>query len=1736
MRLKLLLLALFVSISSLYAQKEGNTWHFGFGAGLDFNNSPPTAIMNGQLITDEGCATISDSDGKLLFYTDGIRVWNRFHQQMPTGNNLFGDPSSTQSAVIVPYPGKPELYYIFTVDNNLGQNGFAYSLVDLTKDGGKGDVVKKNIPMFTPSTEKIAAVQHANQTDVWVIAKPWNNNEFHTYKITTKGLEPMPVISYAGLVHSGFTFNTHGYLKASALGNKLAVAIGTDGVCQLFDFDNNTGLISNPITISGLLYAYGVEFSPDGSKLYISRRYHPDVYQYDISNPNQQAILNSLVILPTAYNMGALQLASDGKIYGSKYNYSLDVINNPDAKGTDANYQANAVDLGGRVGSLGLPTFVQSFFNTIAFNYANTCKGQSTTFTLIDDTEVLEVLWNFGDPSTGGANISTERTPTYTYQKAGTYFVKLTITYTNGTQKDFQRFVVITNGPPKVDLGPDQVLCNQSILLDATDSSAHSYAWSDGSTKPTFIIDSAGSYWVDVTNSCGTTRDSIVVNNPGFKLELGPDRVVCLGDTVLLNAYTPGATYRWQDGSTDSVFVVADEGIYTVQVTKDGCTQTDNIRVSTLDISLPAQNVVLCHGQSITLNVDQNKPDIKFTYTWRMVTDPATGATVVVSSDSVYTVTQSGEYTIRVTGGGCSATGSINVGINSSPPPVVDLGKDTTLCLGSILKLDATLSGQSATYRWQDGSSNPTYTISDGGTYWVEVTSGGCTTRDLININMVSPLPLNLGPDNTAICDPVNGLPLVAHHPSAASYLWQDGSTNDTLIVKAPGTYWVTITSLQGCISQDTITVTDRIVSLSPVNLGNDTTLCSGQTLILNAGNSGADYLWQNGSSGRSLTVSNSGKYWVRVSNGCETVTDTINVTFIQTPIIDFGPDKTLCAGNPVTLNAGQSGATYLWQDGSTNATFTVNKAGTYAVQVSRGKCTATDTININFAIPPVINLGQDTTLCNGQSLFLDVFTPGATYLWQDSTTNPYYNITQSGTYAVEVSIGDCKKSDTVIVSFPNADFNLGDSTTICNSTTYVLDVTNTNPQATYLWQDGSTNNKFTVSAPGWYWVKINLDHCTATDSVYIDFANPPNVNLGKDTVICNGKSLLLDAFSPGATYLWSDGSTNPTLTITKSGKYWVTASIGLCSVTDTINVTIFNVDFGLPRNLTVCRNDAVFLDVFIPGATYEWNTPTNRTDLNKYKPFKNITEEGTYWVTVTLGACKKTDTISIFHTVPPVISFPSDSLTLCKGDSLVLNAFNKLGDYVWQDGSTEPTYTARATGWYKVTVSIGQCIRSDSIYINLLDKAFDFDKDTLRPCIGSSVLLNAYNVGATYLWDDGSTQPFKVVTNNGWYKVQVSFKACTIRDSVFVEFTNPPVVNLGPDKILCKNEKLTLDANTPGATYEWQDGSTSPTFNVTQSGKYWVAVKKGDCIISDTISIEYRLVDFTLGPDRVLCNGAIEFIDAYQVGATYRWQDGSAKPFYFADKVGTYWVEVTFGNCSVRDSMQILPPTVDFGKADTLVCTGQTLLLDATLPGALNYTWQDGSTGAQFNVTATGTYSVVVQLKNCQATGSINVKFIPLPDASLASGQDTILCAGSSVILQPKAAKDGVAATYLWSDGSTDPVLSVNEAGEYWVQVTKGFCTAHNTITVNRANCNLFVPNIITPNGDGKNDTFKIPGLDKTGWRLVISNRLGNIIYRKDDYQNSWDGQNSPAGVYYYSLTYKNSSISYKGWVTILK
>lgn len=411
--MKTLLTILFLIPLTCFAQRQGNIWYFGDHAGVDFNSGVPVSISNGQtynnnILHSEGTAVICDSSGSLLFYTNGQKIWNRNHQVMPAGDSLLGHLSSTQAALIVPQPGSSRFFYVFTTDafyQDALQYGFRYSIVDICLNNGLGDIGtgKKNILLLDTVAEKLTAVRHSNGTDYWIITHKFYSDAFYAYRLSSAGIVDT-VITHIGSVHqeycSGTTDPTRsaiGWMKASPDGNKIACVNGQTcySISEMFDFSKTTGVVSNMIqlqTDSLAISLYGVTFSPDNSKLYISCCINHDrIYQYDLSSGNPATIVNSKAIV--ADHAGgpffmAMALGPDGKIYICERNQSyLGVINDPDVAGVNCNYVDQAVLLSGAC-SYGLPNFIDFY------NYSNTSYSCLTGVDELTEKDIVNVFPN----------------------------------------------------------------------------------------------------------------------------------------------------------------------------------------------------------------------------------------------------------------------------------------------------------------------------------------------------------------------------------------------------------------------------------------------------------------------------------------------------------------------------------------------------------------------------------------------------------------------------------------------------------------------------------------------------------------------------------------------------------------------------------------------------------------------------------------------------------------------------------------------------------------------------------------------------------------------------------------------------------------------------------------------------------------------------------------------------------------------------------------------------------------------------------------------------------------------------------------------------------------------------------------------------------------------------------------------------------------------------------------------
>jgi hypothetical protein len=395
MKKHFLFILLFIPLF-FYSQKQGNVWYFADSCELDFNSGSPVVMPNGNISSPngngEGTATISDSIGKLLFYANGRNVWNRIHQVMPNGYSLLGGASSTQAAFIIPIPGSDSLFYLFTTDefqNNL-VNGLRYNVVDMCLDNGLGDITpgKKNILLLDTVAEKMAGTNHANGTDYWLVTHKFYSDAFYSFHISASGIDT--VISHVGIYEPNLPNDVGaaiGQMKISPDGTKLALAFCNTSpeVVELFDFDNNTGIVSNEISLPTNGGEYGISFSPDNTKLYVSTLNSHSLFEYYIAsgNPNQ-IIASKLLIYNNNYPMAGIQLGPDGKIYCVDDNY-LDVIDNPNGMGNACNFTYHAIYLGGHHSFYGITNFIDSY------HYNNTvpsCNDINSVVSIANDNSL----------------------------------------------------------------------------------------------------------------------------------------------------------------------------------------------------------------------------------------------------------------------------------------------------------------------------------------------------------------------------------------------------------------------------------------------------------------------------------------------------------------------------------------------------------------------------------------------------------------------------------------------------------------------------------------------------------------------------------------------------------------------------------------------------------------------------------------------------------------------------------------------------------------------------------------------------------------------------------------------------------------------------------------------------------------------------------------------------------------------------------------------------------------------------------------------------------------------------------------------------------------------------------------------------------------------------------------------------------------------------------------------------
>ena len=310
----------------------------------------------------------------------------------------------------------------------------------------------------------------------------------------------------------------------------------------------------------------------------------------------------------------------------------------------------------------------------------------------------------------------------------------------------------------------------------------------------------------------------------------------------------------------------------------------------------------------------------------------------------------------------------------------------------------------------------------------------------------------------------------------------------------------------------------------------------------------------------------------------------------------------------------------YEWQDGSTQATFLVNEAGTYWVEAQKDNCTIRDSITVANQERPIF-LPRDTTLCNVTDFVLTPKSPYKNIVWIESANLiDSLPVTESGTYSA-ILFEACEWRDSIRIDFQTASIELPPDTTLCASEELLIDVGMVEGQLT--WQDGSTDQTFLITESGTYWVNLNKDNCEANDSIEVIIA-PLTLDLGADTTLCENTSLDLAIPIPNANYEWQDGSTTATQIITESGRYWARVEKDNCIASDSIEISFTplpTIDIGNDTSLCVEENLILAAPTIINN--FQWQDGTNT-------PTQLVTESAIYWLMGMIDNCVVTDSIFV--------------------------------------------------------------------------------------------------------------------------------------------------------------------------------------------------------------------------------------------------------------------------------------------------------------------------------------------------------------------------------------------------------------------------------------------------------------------------------------------------------------------------
>ncbi|MEO6882593.1 MAG: gliding motility-associated C-terminal domain-containing protein [Bacteroidia bacterium] len=1130
-------------------------------------------------------------------------------------------------------------------------------------------------------------------------------------------------------------------------------------------------------------------------------------------------------------------------------------------------------------------------------------------------------------------------------------------------------------------------------------------------------------------------------------------------------------------------------------------------------INITALPTTICAGSNTVLTASGGT-----TYSW------STGATTNPITLNPATTTT---YTVTGTTGGCSGTATVTVIVNPLPTVAVN---SPTICAGT----SATLTGTGATtYSWSTGATTNPITVNPASatSYTVTGTTGGCSGTAVATVTVVPSLGITINPSPVTICAGTNTT-LTAS--GGTTYSWSTGATTNPITLNPASTTTYTVTGTTGgCTGTSTVTVT---VNPLPTVSVNSPTICAGTNTTLTA-SGGTTYSWSTGATTNPITVNPAATttYTVTGTTGGCSGTAVATVTVNPLPVVTVN-SPTICAGTNTTLTA-SGGTTYSWSTGATTNPITVNPASTTTYTVTGTKTGCTGSITATVTVDPAIVLNPSSTpaTCGGSNGSVGVAASGGigtyTYSWNPggAGTASVANLS-SGSYTVTVTdASGC--TQTAIANITNT----GGITSVTNSATpatcgknngkdTITSITGGTSPYTYSWSGGQTTSGISGQAAGTYNVTVtDANGCKYPTSVIIPGTPAVSITMGVATnVSCNGgnngkDSIIVSGGTGSYTYSWNTipPQSSATATGLAMGNYTVTVTDASgCSATGTINITQpTKLDTSTSYVNELCNggnNGTATVNVTggTGAYTYVWTPNVSSTGT------ATALSAGAYSLTVKdANGCSISKSFTITQPSAIVLNTSSTPATcgLSNGTTTV-NSNGGTGSYTYSWNSipaqTTQTATGLNVGTYTATVTDANgCTQTASATVSVGLVTININPSPVSICLGDSTLLTASGA-STYSWSPATGLSSSTVSNptakpisTTTYTVTGTSGICTASASVVVTVNLLPVITVNPSPAnICQGSSTILTANG-AVTYAWipNTGLSSTTGSSVTA--------------SPASTITYTVT----GTNAAGCSNNIT-------------------------------VKVIVNPKPIIDSLSAIvsPPLCKGmkGSISGIVVTGGT--------SPYTYLWTPtGQNTVNATGLAAGSYTLTVtDASGCTANSgpyiltnsSVTASFIANPDSGIAPLQVNFTNTSTG------------ANSYEWYLGNgdttnaTNPNTTYQNTGAYNVELiatNANGCkdTAYGKIDVYGQSI-LIIPNVFSPNGDGKNDLFTVKSSGIVALHGEIFDRWGIKLYSWDGSSGGWNGVNTsgvevPAGTYYYLITatgVDGKKYVEKGYLTLLR